>query len=241
LQNDVAQLLSECGFEVETPKKLATARGDVELDMYAEESVKGRRYSVACECKYWATRVPQTVIHAFRTVVADIGVNAGYVISMEGFQSGSLRASELTNIRLVTWQEFLSEFEATWYDSYFAREIDGRLAAIMTYAEPFRPTWFDKFSPAQQQRYLDLKAEYDLFGMIMQSFGPYTRMLNPDAPRPTLPLEARLVPPHEILKTIPEPILRETAYREFLELCTAHGEAGIAKFRALRAEAGCDD
>jgi len=107
LQTAVAQLLSECGFETATTKNVTTARGQVELDVYAEEDVKGRRYSVACECKYWATRVPQTVIHAFRSVVADIGVNVGYVISMEGFQSGSFRASELTNLRLVTWQEFL--------------------------------------------------------------------------------------------------------------------------------------
>jgi hypothetical protein len=241
LQRDVAQLLSECGFEAETAKKVSTARGQVELDVYAAETVKGRLHSVACECKHWTKRVPQTVIHAFRTVLADIGVNAGYVISMKGFQPGSRRASALTNLRLVTWQEFLSEFEATWYDSYFTREIDKRLDPLMTYAEPFKPTWFDKLSPAQQGRYFDLKRRYDPFAVIMQSFGPYLRMLRPDEPRPSLPLDARLIPPHEFLKTIPEAILKETAYREFLELCTSHGEAAIRKFRALRAEAGCDE
>jgi restriction system protein len=108
---------------------------------------------------------------------------------------------------------------------------------MMTYAEPFKPAWFDSLSTEQQQRYRSLKDEYDLFGMMIQSFGPYSRMLNPDQPRPTLPLEARLAEPVEVLKTIPEPILKETAYREFLELCTAHGEAGLAKFRAVRATA----
>jgi hypothetical protein len=240
LQTEVARVLSECGFKAETSKTVSTVRGTVELDVYAEETVKGRRYSIACECKYWAARIPQSIVHGFRTVVADIGANIGYIVSKAGFQCGSFEASELTNLRLVTWEEFLLEFEGTWYDSYFAQEVHRRLSPIMTYAEPFKPAWYDRLSRPDQERYRDLKAEYDLFGMIVQSFGPYTRMLGPEKAPPTLPLESRLEP-HEILRTIPEPILKETAYREFLDLCTEHGEEGIRKFRALRDKVGGDD
>ncbi len=81
LQADVARLLAECGFDVEVEKTLATARGAVEIDIYAEEQVRGRKYTIICECKFWQNRVPQNVIHGFRTVVSDIGANVGYVIS----------------------------------------------------------------------------------------------------------------------------------------------------------------
>lgn len=32
----------------------------------------------------WRSRVPQNVIHGFRTVLADIGANVGYIVSMAG-------------------------------------------------------------------------------------------------------------------------------------------------------------
>ncbi|HYA43823.1 MAG TPA: restriction endonuclease [Syntrophobacteraceae bacterium] len=97
LQKMVGYILSECGFEVEVEKLVSTARGTVKLDVYAEEVVKGRKYSIVCECKYWKRKVPQTIIHAFRTVVADIGANIAYIISLKGFQSGSMSAPELTS------------------------------------------------------------------------------------------------------------------------------------------------
>lgn len=234
LQTEVARLLGECGFTAEVEAKVETVRGNVELDILAQENVNGRRYVVACECKHWReTRVPQTVVHAFRTVIGDIGANAGYLISLAGFQSGAYEASKRTNLRLVTWDEFLNEFEPTWYDAYFVQEIDRRLSPIMTYAEPFLPAWFSKLSAHDQTRYMKLKEKYDLFGMVAQSFGPWLRMIGEKGPPPSLPLVERLTP-HPLMETIPRPILEEHAYREFLELCTAHGQVALAEFRELR-------
>jgi restriction system protein len=102
LQEDAASILRECGFKVEVEKKVTTVRGEVEIDVYAEETVKGRKYTILCECKHWASRVPQSVIHSFRTTVADIGANVGYVISTSGFQAGAYAASELTNFNSRT-------------------------------------------------------------------------------------------------------------------------------------------
>ncbi|WP_416206758.1 restriction endonuclease [Oceanobacter antarcticus] len=68
-------------------KKIETVRGDVELDVYAEEVIKGRKYSIAVECKNWSNNIPQHVVHSFRTVVSDLGVNAGYIVAKTGFQS----------------------------------------------------------------------------------------------------------------------------------------------------------
>jgi len=37
---------------------------------------------------------------------------------MNGFQSGSFSAAELTNVELVTWEQFQEQFEETWYDEW---------------------------------------------------------------------------------------------------------------------------
>jgi restriction system protein len=232
LQTEVGRILSECGFSVEIERKIESTRGAVELDVYAEETIRGRRYAIACECKHWKSRIPQTVIHGFRTVVQEIGANVGYIVSLEGFQSGAIAASELTNLQLVTWQEFQLLFEESWYEEFFTHEIDRKLDGLMTYAEPFLPLWFEKMSEGDKEAYFALKERYDLFGTIMQSLGPYTRVLH-KTPIPTLPLRARLKP-DPILATIPDHILDETAYREFLDASILYGEAALAEFRVLR-------
>jgi len=115
----VAQILTQCGFDVQVEKRLMSARGIVAIDVYAEEQIHGRKYSIACECKFWEARVPQTVIHSFRTVITEVGANLGLVISKNGFQPGSYAASDKTNLQLVTWQEFQTTFFESWYKNFF--------------------------------------------------------------------------------------------------------------------------
>lgn len=232
LQTEVGRILEECGFGVEIEKKIQSARGTVELDVYAEETVRGRKYAIACECKHWKSRIPQTVVHGFRTVVQEIGANIGYIVSMEGFQSGAVAAGDLTNLKLVTWQEFQDIFEESWFEEFFTKQIDEKLDALMTYAEPFLPAWFEKMSDDDKEKYFTLKDKYDLFGVVMQSLGPYSRLLRKQ-PIPTLPLRARLKP-EPILSTIPDHILDEITYRELLDASLAYGESALTEFRVLR-------
>src|SRR5690554_488282 len=88
LQNKVALILMECGFEAETPKIIETVRGKVEIDVFAIDNSVKPNTTYLCECKYWKNPIPQTVIHAFRTVISDYGANWGLIISSNGFQSG---------------------------------------------------------------------------------------------------------------------------------------------------------
>lgn len=232
LQSEVGRILYECGFEVEVEKKIQSARGVVELDVYAAETVRGRKYAIACECKHWKSRIPQSVVHGFRTVVQEIGANIGYIVSMEGFQSGAVAASDLTNLQLVSWQEFQNLFEENWFEEFFTKQIDEKLDGLMTYAEPFLPAWFEKMTEEDKCKYFSLKEKHDLFGIVMQSLGPYSRILRKE-PIPSLPLRTRLKP-DQALKSIPGHILDETAYREFLEASIAHGEVALSEFRVLR-------
>ncbi|MCI1738471.1 MAG: restriction endonuclease [Pseudomonas veronii] len=232
LQTEVGRILQECGFDVEVEKKTPAVRGAVELDVYAEETVRGRKYAIVCECKYWKTRIPQNVVHGFRTVVQDIGANLGYIISMEGFQSGAISASDLTNLRLVTWHEFQDIFEESWFEEFFTMQIHERLGGLMTYAEYLVPAWYVKMSEEDKSTYSSLKEKYDLFAWLMQSLGPYTRR-EVKQPIPPLPLRAqRIAEPY--LSGVPDHILDETGYRELLESSLDYGEAALAEFRVLR-------
>jgi hypothetical protein len=233
LQAQTARILEECGFSVELEKKIETVRGTVEIDVYAEEIVKGRNYKILCECKNWKSRVPQNVIHGFRTVVSDIGANVGYIISSSGFQSGAFSAAELTNLELMDWSEFQNVFEETWYDVYFSPKIAEDLDPLLTYAEPLLPKWFEELPEPGKKEYFSLKSEYDQLGWLIMSFTPYVRMID-KTPYPKLPVRGKLATRPEVPVTIPDKILDCESYREFYDLCMEVGSLAIGKFRAIR-------
>ncbi|MEP2773117.1 MAG: restriction endonuclease [Fulvivirga sp.] len=233
LQTEVGRILEQCGFSVEIEKKAATARGRVELDVYAEETIKGRKYSIACECKHWKANVPQTIIHGFRTVVSDLGCNIGYIITTSDFQSGSLAASEMTNVELMTWENFQNKFFESWYEEYFSPSIAKELDPILTYSEPILPKWFSKMTSEEKDTYYELKDKYDAFGWIVMMFTPYARMVG-NKEIPTLPLISRLRVTDDLKKNIPTKILNETGYKQFMEHCIEFGNIAISEFRVLR-------
>lgn len=233
LQNEVARILRECGFSVEVEKTLRVPRGTVEIDVYAEENVKGRKYSIVCECKNWRSRVPQAVIHGFRTVVAETGANVGYIISTNGFQTGAFTSAELTNIQLVEWNEFQNAFEESWYDSFLLPEITRRLDPLFRYVEPLLPAWVDRLSDEDAELFRSLKKKYDEFGWTMMTFTSHLRKMFKDG-MITLPISDRVVPHGGYGEDIPKRFLEHVSYREFMEDALEYGEEAIAQFGAIR-------
>jgi hypothetical protein len=232
LQERVARILTESGFAVEIEKVIQTARGNVEIDVFAQETIDGRTYVVFCECKHWTARVPQNVIHGFRTVVADSGANLGYIISSNGFQSGALTAAELTNIRLVTWEEFQREFEASWTRNHLVPTITERLDPLFSYTEPLLPRRLERLDEASQERFMEIRKKHEVFGtVLMMLFSSYGRMVTQRA-FPTLPLRAELAKGVDgAERFIPDAVLDATGYGDFLDAALAHGEAAIREFR----------
>jgi len=92
LQRRVAAILHECGFASETGKKLATARGTVEIDVYATDPTTTPPGNYLCECKRWKTHVPQAEVQTFRTIMADAGA-----ISVSSFQQEAFRRARSTS------------------------------------------------------------------------------------------------------------------------------------------------
>jgi hypothetical protein len=209
-----------------------TARGEVEIDVYGEETVQGRRYSTLCECKYWQSAVPQAVIHSFRTVIGDIGVNKGYIISKSGFQSGSFSAAELTNVELATWDQFQAAFEKSWLENYFSPHITERLDPLLSYAEPILPAWFGDLPEPDKEEFMSLKEKYDEFGWFVMSLATYSRMIRKQG-YPALPLAAHKEYA-KLLSNAPREIVEARGYRELLRSCIVYGEQAIKEFRAIR-------
>jgi hypothetical protein len=235
LQNAVGQILTECGFETVVERQVRTVRGSVELDVWAQEEVQGRNFVTVCECKHWRARVPQHVVHGFRTVLADIGAHVGYIISTSGFQEGAFAAAENTNIELVTWEQFQEKFAATWFKRYMSPRIAERLDALLSYTEPFLPQWFGDLTSEKQEAFLALKERYDEFGWVIMTFTPYTRVLR-NAELPALPLSGHLPPDSKVMQNVPEEIVNAVGLRDFLEMAINFGDEVIAQFRSFRPE-----
>lgn len=235
LQNEVGCILKQCGFNVQIEKKVDTARGKVTLDVYAKEIVGGRKHSIACECKYWGTKIPQTVIHSFRTVLSDMGVNAGYIISLNGFQPGALKASEHTNLRLVTWQEFQEEFCDTWLNNYLSPVITQELEPFLDYVEPLPSEWMCNAPDYVKSTIQRLQFRYIVFGVIVMKFVTYTQLIRKDG-FPKLPLSENLNDADSLKIYVPKVILEAKDYREFLNESLKYGKQAIKEFDKIKGQ-----
>ncbi|MFA6277322.1 MAG: restriction endonuclease [Pedobacter sp.] len=133
LQNFVGQMFNECGFETEVSKVVDLVRGKKEIDVYTQDITSEYKPIILVECKFWASPISQETIHSFRTVVADFGANLGFIVSKNGFQSGSYEAVKNTNIRLVSLKELEEEYYDKWKQNLTKH--------YMPYADQLFPYW----------------------------------------------------------------------------------------------------
>lgn len=228
LQNEVAQILRECEFQADVEKTINLARGQAAVDVYAIETVRGRTNTIFCECKLWKAAIPQGVIHAFRSVVADGGANVGYVITSSAFQSGAFSAADLTNLRLVTWPEFQNEFEKTWIDNRFRPHLTERLDPLMSLTEPILPRAIEALSDGEQRRFLELREKYTDLGALALRYSTYMATFTPDIGE--LPMRPQFVAAGSTPQ-LPDEILDATGYRDILAILISLGEQAISELR----------
>jgi restriction system protein len=167
LQNKVAEILSDIGFKTEVAKEIETVRGKVEVDVFSVDETQSPSVKYLCECKHWNSRIPQNVVHAFRTVVQDYGANFGFIISKIGFQSGSYTTAQNTNIKLVSWYEFQDVFEDKWFPAITDR-IYNSLERICSYTEPmYVSKKLDKLSKEELDVFKKLRSKYLFVGSVI--------------------------------------------------------------------------
>jgi restriction system protein len=235
LQRDVAQVLDECGFTVEVERSTEMVRGSAEIDVYAEEVHRGRRNIILCECKHWNSRVPQTIVHAFRTVVVDTGANVGYIVGSSGFQSGAYEAARMANIRLLTWQEFQEEFQDQWLEEHVIPNLGRRLDRFLRWTEPMPPSPGRPLTDPEKTAFMELWRSFQPLVSLVLPFMPYMRSHSNPPAYPQLPLSSS-----EFWRSqgVPADVLEARGYREFFARIAEHADAGLT---ALRAAAHADE
>lgn len=234
LQAAVGRILQECGLEVQVEYVVRTVRGPVEIDVWSRERTATSRHTTFYECKLWRTRVPQEKVHAFRTVVADGGANAGVLLCDRGFQAGAFSAAELTNVELLTWEEFQERWAGRWFREYFVRKLLDHADPLVEYTEPINSRIARRMgalAPAAQARVRELVREHEALGWLIASFR-HSRLeveqVDSLLPPVSLPLR-RGVSAGE-LRGIPSAVLDATGLRDLLTALLDAAHIALAQF-----------
>ena len=162
LQTRSAAILNESGLAAETDREVKLVRGAAKVDVYAWDEQSTPPSSLAVECKLWSRRVPKSVVHAFRTVIVDSGVNTGVVLSRKGFQRGAREAADKSNCILMDWCGFNSLFIARWITNYFIPSVRRTCEVLQQYTEPVNSRVFraaDQLDAVGQARFHALREE----------------------------------------------------------------------------------
>ncbi len=177
LQEEVRQVLEDCGQHAECNKSVSLVRGSVNVDVWAEDKSRNPKIVTIIECKYWAKPIPKTVVHALKTVLDDSGANIGIIVSKQGFQSGAIEAATFTPIMLLNWQEFSAMYIDEWLTNYFYPTLSATSDAFMEYTEPINSRIFnkaDKLSEEKRNHFLDRREKYQfLSNFILKVRKPY--------------------------------------------------------------------
>jgi len=232
LQKQVHQILDECGFESEIEKVIQTVRGRVSIDVYARDPESQPPTIFLCECKHWQSRVPQTVVHALRTVVTDHGANWGFIVSSAGFQSGAYVAAANSNVKLLTWSELQGLFSERWVEKYMLPRLERETLPLVEYTEEVNSRIFrkaDRLSEASQKRFVELRRRWQDLGFLSQHLFVGLQLFEDRLPQ--LPLRVPDQPGESIRRqNLPDRVLDATCLRDFTnDICDAARE-GIAEF-----------
>lgn len=233
LQNNVCQILTECGYQANTPKKLNSTRGKVEVDVYAVDNNSYPMITYICECKNWNRRVRQDVVFSFRTIVNDIGADVGIIISLKGFQSGAIKTAKNTNIRLLSWEDFQKTFLIRWYNTYFIPRIYEISRQFIAYTEPINShikRKADNLENEKFKKFISLRKKYETLSFLI--LGLYTLSYKNATP-PVLPLNTKYF--KDIASDSPflNEILNATNFRSILEALKNAVEEATCEFNNI--------
>jgi len=220
----------EAGLTAEVERTVALVRGKAEVDVYATENISGRSRVIFVECKYWQSPVPQAVVREFRTVLSDGGADIGYIVSKAGFQAGAVEMSELTSVRLRTWEEFQDEFEPAWISNHLLPRVEETFSRLfMSFEMPHEGPW-PPTTDLKIARWRQLHDQYYSFIDLMNRF---SRIGASSSGGRVPPLPARSIGiDHDEL--IPEEILDATGYRDLLEAVLSYAGPLLQEWEAYR-------
>jgi len=223
--------LQECGLHSEIEKDIQTVRGVVNIDVYAEDYDSQPKIIYLIECKHWQSAVPKTIVHAFRTVVADYGANWGFIVSSGGFQSGAFEAAANSNIRLLTWEKFQKLFVLRWIKNFMVPLLDKEVYPLVQYTEPFNSSLFkkaEKLDDDSYQRFVELRTTFIFFAILtFELYIPEPLFKMP----PNLPLRnSEPWDPIDKKWTLPDDVLDAVCLRDLVNSIIREAQKGLGEF-----------
>jgi restriction system protein len=236
LQTNVAQILGEAGFDAQVGVEQLMARGQVEIDVLAMDAESVPPILIACECKRWSVRVPQTVVHAFRTVVTDTGANLGLIVSAVGFQSGAFEAAAFSNVRLLNWAQFQEMFCERWFRTYMVPQMKTELDPLVEYTEPINSRncrRADALPHAKREAFKKLRERHLGLAAALLPYVYSMRGVGDGASAPELPLRPRLSMVAGVGQQLPDDVLDAVALRQLLDALVRSWRAAIAEFDTI--------
>ncbi|CAB3909969.1 hypothetical protein LMG26689_04938 [Achromobacter animicus] len=220
LQNFVGQLFEEMGCEVQIGHKVELLRGNKEIDVRIVDTCAVPPSHYLCECKHWETRVKIETIHAFRTVMEELGAHRGFIVSSSGFQSGAHTAVKNTNTALFTFEELQATFFERWRGS-----MAKRYAAL---AEELELYW-DPCKGKLPGRKFD-HSDFEVMALLEEANQPLIALAPSMAHAGgVLPLPMTFPVLDDAFTKIGEQTL--TSYRQFYEWIDANKERAVANYR----------
>lgn len=230
LEAVVGRILTECGYDVEIHKNLKLARGEVDVDVWADDHSSPPNVIVV-ECKRWKTPVPKNVVHAFRAVVGDSGANTGLLVSAAGFQGGAVEAAKYSNVRLTSWQAFQEMFVERWYRAFMAPRLYADAGVLIDYTEPINTRISRKANALNTGALKEFEALRERYEVLAIGLIPLL-MVKPGTKKsptvPNLPLRASMTA--EAMSHFTDDVLDAVALRPLMDALSHAYAVATAKF-----------
>lgn len=222
LQEYVARVFREIDYtEVYSPYEITGVRGTKEVDVYAINSSVVPSNKIACECKYWEKRVEQDVVHGFRSVMQDNGINTGFIISKKGFQSGAYEAANNTPVVLVSFDQFMDLFFATWLKAMSAR-LHRATDALFPFFDIYFFETFPEFPQEKVDQLVALQEKYRLLFSLSVRVSDFDKN----------PISIGIIA-HNPKAYKPYQQLGITTYRQFFDVLLGMAEHALVDFCTL--------
>lgn len=170
LQAGVCLLFNEIGLTAEVEASLETPRGGITVDVFAVDNQSVDKIKYIVECKNWDATIPQTIVHAFTTVMHETGANLGFIVSKHGLQSGATMYTRNTNIQGLTYQQLQERYFNVWWQQYFSIQVTAAADTVNEYVELInsrRDHFLESLQPKDLERFYELQGRYALFGKLM--------------------------------------------------------------------------
>lgn len=101
LEQQIAAYFRINGYETDLNVKLEGKSGAIhEIDVFVRKTDGVTDFTLAVECKAWATPIEKDVVSKLSMILADAGINKGIIVSLQGWRSGAEKTAQQERIEL---------------------------------------------------------------------------------------------------------------------------------------------